>query len=133
VPENREVLAVPGNVTSKNSWGPEHQSSDKAPRSRRRGKTFGKNSLQPYDLRRLPQPAMNRRRARLHLYSGKASCPPTRKKDLELLKADEATHIDKIVELLELDVAVRNIRCIVRPGAGGKVKPMPGKNSVKSS
>ena len=76
---------------------------------------------------------MNRRRARLHLYSGKASCPHTKVKVLKLLKADEATHIDEIVELLELDISSSEIfAALFELELAGKVKQMPGKNFVKS-
>jgi DNA processing protein len=74
---------------------------------------------------------MNRRQARLHLYSGKASCPHTRK-ILKLLKADEAVHIDEIVELLELDMSSSEIfAALFEWELAGKVKQMPGKNFVK--
>src|SRR5258708_17645157 len=52
---------------------------------------------------------MNRKPARLHVYSGKVSCPHTKVKILKLMKAGEATHIDEIVELLELDLSSSEI------------------------
>ena len=69
----------------------------------------GKNSLRQCDLHSLRLAAMNRKPARLHLYSGKVSCPPHERKILKLLKADEATHTDEIVELLELDMSSSEI------------------------
>ena len=89
----------------------------------------GKNSLRQCDLHSLRLPAMNRKPARLHLYSGKVSCPHTKRKILKLLKADEATHIDEIVERLEPDLSSSEM---FELKLAGKVKYMPGKNFVKS-
>jgi predicted Rossmann fold nucleotide-binding protein DprA/Smf involved in DNA uptake len=84
-------------------------------------------------IRGLPPPAMNRKPARLHLYSGESELPPHERKILKLLKADEATHIDEIVELLELDMSSSEIfAALFELELAGKVKQMPGKNFVKS-
>jgi len=49
------------------------------------------------------------------------------------LKADEATHIDEIVETLEADLSSSEIfAALFELELAGKVKQMPGKNFVKS-
>jgi DNA processing protein len=76
---------------------------------------------------------MNRKPVRLHLYSGKGSCPHTKVKIPKLLKADEAAHIDEIVERLELDLSSSEIfAALFGLEPAGKVKQMPGKDFVKS-
>jgi DprA/Smf-like nucleotide binding protein involved in DNA uptake len=69
---------------------------------------------------------MNRKPARLHLYSGKRAAS-SRKKILKLLKADEAAHIDEIVELLELDLSSSEIfAALFELELAGKVKQDAG-------
>ena len=64
---------------------------------------------------------------------GESELPPHERKILKLLKADEATHIDEIVELLELDLSSSEIfAALFELELAGKVKQMPGKNFVKS-
>jgi hypothetical protein len=65
---------------------------------------------------------MNRRRQKRHLYS-RVTTPlsPHERRIFALLKADEATHIDEIVERLEpRTVLVRNLRDLVRTRASRK-------------
>jgi DNA processing protein len=64
---------------------------------------------------------------------GVSELPPHERKILKLLRADEATHIDEIVELLELDMPSSEIfAALFELELAGKVKQMPGKNFVKS-
>jgi len=59
--------------------------------------------------------------------------PPHEKKILSLLKADEATHIDEIVEKLENELSSSEIfAALFELELTGKIKQMPGKNFVKS-
>lgn len=60
--------------------------------------------------------------------------PPHERKILKLLKADEATHIDEIVEGLEADLSSSSeiFAALFELELAGKVKQMPGKNFVKS-
>jgi DNA processing protein len=50
-----------------------------------------------------------------------------------LLKADESTHIDQLVELLENEMSSSEIfNALFELELNGKVKQLPGKNFVKS-
>jgi DNA processing protein len=59
--------------------------------------------------------------------------PPHEKRILGLLKADQATHIDEIVEQLETEMSPSEIfAALFELELGGKVRQMSGKNFVKS-
>jgi DNA processing protein len=59
--------------------------------------------------------------------------PPHERKILKLLRADEATRIDEIVELLELEISSSEVfAALFELELTGKAKQMPGKNFVKS-
>ena len=58
---------------------------------------------------------------------------PHEKKILRLLKADESTHIDQLVELLESEMSSSEIfAALFELELNGKVRLLPGKNFVKS-
>jgi DNA processing protein len=131
--QSREIFAVPGNVTSRNAWGP--------------------NTLikQGAKLTATWEDVWEELPAAIKLqleseYGAQASEEKTQassslfdeqltsrdKKILAVLKQDELTHIDEIIERLDPEVSSSEIfAALFELELNGKIKQLPGKNYVQ--
>ena len=130
--QNREVFAVPGNVTNRNAWGPNTLIKQGAKLVATWEDVWEEL---PAAVRLQLQPSGESATEK----SGDASLfqdselPPHEKKVLALLKADVATHIDELVEKLADKLSPSEIfAALFELSLAGKIKEMPGKNYVKS-
>jgi DNA processing protein len=130
--QNREVFAVPGNVTNKGSWTPNTLIKQGAKLVATWEDVWEEI---PADVRLTLQPegANESQAGQTASLFGETELSPHEKKIFALLKADEATHIDEIVERLEPHLSSSEIfAALFELELAGKVKQLPGKNFVRS-
>jgi len=130
--QNRDVYAVPGNVTNKNSWGPNTLIKQGAKLTATWEDVWEEL---PADVRLALQPEGGPESADLQNASlfPESELGPHEKKIIVTLKADEATHIDEIVERLGPEISSSEIfAALFELELSGKIKQLPGKNFVKS-
>ncbi len=129
--QNRDVYAVPGNVTNKNSWGPNTLIKQGAKLVATWEDVWEELPTDVQDALRLT--------ANESPAPGNASLfpddvpSPHEQKLLKLLKPDQSTHIDELVEMLENEMSSSEIfSALFELELNGKVRQLPGKNFVKS-
>jgi len=129
--QNRELFAVPGNVTNRNSWGPNTLIKQGAKLTATWEDVWEEL---PEDIRlTLAQPVSESEPPTTASLFQSEQGSPHEKRILRLLKKDEVTHIDTLVERLEPELSSSEIfAALFELELNGKIRQLPGKNFVKS-
>jgi DNA processing protein len=130
--QDREVFAVPGNVINRNSWGPNTLIKQGAHLVATWEDVWEELPTE-VRLALTPNPSSESSNASSASLFPDDGLPPHEKRILSLLKADEATHIDELIEKLESQMSSSELfAALFELELSGKVRQMPGKNFVKS-
>ncbi|MGC2112490.1 MAG: DNA-processing protein DprA [Candidatus Korobacteraceae bacterium] len=130
--QGRDVYAVPGNVTNKLSWGPNTLIKQGAALVATWEDVW---EALPADTRLaltpLEQPASTEA-SPASLFQG-AELPPAEKRVLALLRQDESTHIDQLIERLASHLSSSEIfNALFELELSGRIRALPGKYYVRS-
>src|SRR3954470_22638145 len=131
--QDRDLFAVPGNVTNKNSWGPNTLIKQGAKLTATWEDVWEEL---PGELQsQLVPDAGNESKAptTASLFEDDQALGPAERRIYALLKPDESTHIDEMVEQLEPQVSSSEIfAALFELELSGKIKQLPGKYFVKA-
>ncbi len=135
--QGRELFAVPGNITSKTSWGPNLLIKQGAKLVQEWNDVV--TELPPEARRRLIENGRSRilgEQQTLPQAAGEPSLPPGPAAELGRwvlgkLKVESATHIDHLLDTLEGSSPSELIAVLFELEMMGLVKQLPGKNFVK--
>ena len=131
--QNRDVFAVPGNVTTKNAWGPNTLIKQGAKLVATWEDVWEDLPSQiraeiesTWELASNGQPAAS-------LLFEKAPLPPAETRLMSVLRHDESLQLDEIMEKLEPELSSSEVfAALFELELAGRVKQLPGKNYVKS-
>jgi DNA processing protein len=132
IEQGREVFAVPGNVTNKNSWGPNTLIKQGAKLTATWEDVWEELPAETKLVLEARVPLESKSTSTASLFRDSQLAPHERRV-YALLKSDEALQIDEIIEKLEGELSSSDIfAALFELELAGKVRQLPGKNYVRS-
>jgi DNA processing protein len=133
--QSRELFAVPGNVTSRNSWGPNtliKQGAKLTATWEDVWEELPAEIKQQLESER-PVEASDQKPQTSTLFNNDGQLSPKERKLMAVLRQDEPTHIDAVIEKLEPEMSSSEVfAALFELELNGRIKQLPGKNFVKS-
>ncbi|MHB1021129.1 MAG: DNA-processing protein DprA [Acidobacteriaceae bacterium] len=134
--QNRDVYAVPGNVTNKNAWGPNTLIKQGAKLTATWEDVWedlpSQVRLQLEDEMGVMAEGESKPAGAASLFQ-ETPLPEREKQVLDQLRHDESTQLDEIIEKLESQLTSSEIfTALFELELAGRVKQLPGKNYVRS-
>ena len=134
--QNRDVYAVPGNVTNKNAWGPNTLIKQGAKLTATWEDVWedlpSQIRLQLEDEMAATGQDESKTAGTASLFN-EVQLPDHERKVLERLRHDEATQLDDLIERLETELGSAEIfTALFELEIAGRVKQLPGKNYVRT-
>ncbi len=134
--QNRDVYAVPGNVTNKNAWGPNTLIKQGAKLTATWEDVWedlpSQVRLQLEDELAAAGQDESKRSGTASLFS-ETPLPDHERKVMDRLRHDEATQLDDLMERLEAELGSAEIfTALFELEIAGRVKQLPGKNYVRT-
>lgn len=131
--QSRDVYAVPGNVTNRQSWGPNTLIKQGAKLVATWEDVWEELPPQVKAALQDRVASETERPQTASLFGGDEKLSPHEQRIYKLLRADEATQIDRIIEQLEPEVSSSEVfAALFELELSGKVKQMPGKRYVRT-
>jgi DNA processing protein len=134
--QSRELFAVPGNVTNRNSWGPNTLIKQGAKLSATWEDIWEE---MPAAVQRqlesewTAEASEQKAPGTASLFTNDDQVSPRERKILSVLRQDESTHIDALIEKLEPEISSSEVfAALFELELNGKIKQLPGKNYVRS-
>src|SRR5665213_2816583 len=135
--QNRDVYAVPGNVTNKGAWGPNTLIKQGAKLTATWEDVWeelpSQIRLQLEEITGVVERGESKGSGAASLFGERdESIPELERVVLERLRRDEATQLDELIEALEQQMGSAEIfAALFELELKGRVKQMPGKNYVR--
>jgi len=130
--QNRDVYAVPGNVTTKNAWGPNTLIKQGA-KLTATWEDVWEDLPTPVRVQLAAQEGSESNSGAAASLFNEEPLPPHETRVMSVLRHDESLQLDEIMEKLEPELSSSEIfTALFELELAGRIRQLPGKNYVKS-